>query len=144
MELRAINEDTTHDAVLYGVLKSSGVAFDSVSHELIEPDIIQNSPSTAHMSPLGLVRLHTSIFSHLESDYPFVHPTTLLQFLHHLNQRAPHSVSVVARPESSRQRSVVFAPTPCADRIAVCVDDAVAPLTLTAPVGSVLRYSYLQ
>lgn len=144
MELRAINEDTQHDAVLYGLPQSSGVAFHSASHELVDPDSIQDSQPIAHIAPLGLARLRTSLFSHLESGFPFVHPTTLLQLLLHLNRRAPHSVAVVPRSASPRQRSIVFAPTPSATPLAVCLDGTIVPLTVTAPVGSVLRYSYLQ
>ncbi|KAK8826000.1 hypothetical protein WA556_003731, partial [Blastocystis sp. ATCC 50177/Nand II] len=144
MELRAINEDTQHDAVLYGLLRSSGVAFHSASHELVDPDSVQDSQPIAHIAPLGLARLRTSLFSHLESGFPFVHPTTLLQLLLHLNRCAPHSVAVVPRSASPRQRSIVFAPTPSATPLAVCLDGTIAPLTVTAPVGSVLRYSYLQ
>lgn len=144
MEIRTVNEDTEHDAVIYGVLKSSGIPFHSVSHELIDPDAPHDSHSISYLSPLGLTRLRTSLFSHLESDYPFVHPTTLLQFLLHINRLVPHSVSVISRPEIAHQRSITFAPTPCSDSLAICMDGVMRPLTLTAPVGSVLHYTYLQ
>lgn len=144
MELRTVNEDTEHDVVLYGVLKSSGIPFHSVSRELIDPDTSHDSQPTSYMSPLGLTRLRTSLFSHLESDYPFVHPTTLFQFLLHINRLVPHSVSIVSRPEIAHQRSIIFAPTPCPDSLAVCMDGQMYLRTLTAPVGSVLHYTYLQ
>lgn len=144
VELRSMEKDTTSSVLVYAEPKESGIAYDTETHELIEVDGKQSSGAVAYAAALGFVRMKQSVFATLEKGYPFVHPTSLLQLLHHLNQITPHSVSLLLRPEHESTRTVIFKPSD--SQLAVCVEgqSPSSSLSITCPTGSVLRYHYVK